>query len=246
MLKPAFIDLSHHNVIPDSLRPAAEAGILGVIHKATEGTSFVDDKMSARHHLASDAGLLWGLYHFVRPGEIEEQARHFIRTFRDDCDYNTLACLDWEDSGVSIQDALLWLQIVEDDLKCAPVVYSGHVLKEALASGPAPEIVGYRLWLAQYADRPDLPPGYTDLWAWQYTDVGEVPGILPPTDLNAFNGTVEELRESWSGAHDEIKPKPPETKIVRVIVPEGVEVVVVSAEEYDLYRRIAEGRQPGA
>ena len=53
MLKPAFIDLSHHNVIPQSLKPAKQSGIVGVIHKATEGTSYVDDGDIARSCPAS-------------------------------------------------------------------------------------------------------------------------------------------------------------------------------------------------
>ena len=37
----AVIDLSHHNTVT-SFQDAKAAGILGVIHKATEGTIFVD------------------------------------------------------------------------------------------------------------------------------------------------------------------------------------------------------------
>src|SRR5262245_32071305 len=77
MLKPAFIDLSHHNTIPESLQDARRSGILGVIHKATEGSSYVDSKVDARFWLARDAGMMWGVYHFVRPGDMDQQVGFF-------------------------------------------------------------------------------------------------------------------------------------------------------------------------
>ena len=44
------------------------SGILGVIHKATEGGDFVDKSYAIRQPQAEQAGLLWGAYHFgTRP-----------------------------------------------------------------------------------------------------------------------------------------------------------------------------------
>src|SRR5262245_29309111 len=102
MLKPAFIDISHHQTIPESLVPAAQAGIIGVVHKATEGTSYVDDKMDNRRYLAQEAGLLWGLYHFVRGGSMDAQVDHFLDAAAPYSDANTLLALDWEVSDVSL------------------------------------------------------------------------------------------------------------------------------------------------
>ena len=225
MLKPAFIDLSHHNTIPVSLIPAREAGILGVIHKATEGETYVDPKLAARWSLARDAGMLWGVYHFVRPGNIAAQVDFFLATVMNVSDDNTLFCLDWEDSGVSLDDAIEFLERLQDASGHDPVLYSGHVLKEALGGVADPGIAQYRLWLAQYSSDPVLPPGYSSYWGWQYTDQGSVPGINPPVDLNAYDGTAQELAGDWEGNGGDVIP--PDEIVVTVIVPRGVKVKVV-------------------
>jgi len=201
MIKPAFIDMSHHNV--RSYEPAKKKlGILGVIHKCTEGTTFADKMRVQRFELALKSRLLWGLYHFIRPGKIIEQANWFVKSSQGCADKNTLYALDWEDAGVSIDDALTFLREVERLTYHQPVIYSGHVMKEKLAGKPHDELSNYRLWLAQYTSgTPTLPPGWTKYWGWQFTDRGEVPYVEPPTDMNAAShNTADELRADWSGA----------------------------------------------
>jgi lysozyme len=205
-LKPAFIDLSHWNTVPTSLVPAKEAGIVGVIHKCTEGVGYFDDKVAARFHLAKQAGLKWGLYHFIRPGNIDDQVDFFLTQAIEVADDFTAFALDWEDEGVSLDDAIRWLEGVEQVLERSPVLYSGHVLKEALNGQPNEKISRYRLWLAQYtnAAQPDLPVGFSRWWGWQYSDTAQVPGIEPPTDVNAYDGTAQQLAADWAGvAYDE-------------------------------------------
>jgi len=200
MLKPAFVDLSHHNVIPESLKPAKQSGVLGVIHKATEGTGYKDTKLKSRHHLSGEAGMLWGVYHFLRPGDMIGQAHHFLNTAKPYSDANTLFCMDWEVEGITVEDATVFLEEVDRHTKSPPVIYSGHTIKDALKGKPSAQLSRYRLWLAHYtsAHHPTLPPGWKKYWGWQYTDQGSVPGIQPPTDLNAFDGTKEELIDSWA------------------------------------------------
>jgi lysozyme len=225
------IDLSHHNTIPASLIPAREAGVRGLIHKATEATGFVDKKVQARYVLAKEAGLLWGLYHFMRPGKIHEQAKYFLSAARNlgVLDDNTLLACDHEDENVSLEDVLIFMKIVEIEAIRAPVLYSGHVLKEQMAKKPVMELTQYRLWLAQYSSKATMPKGWSAYWLWQYTDKGEVPGIDPPTDLNKYDASEEDLRIEWSGREEGLAPPvaPLEgAKVVTVTVPEGVEVVV--------------------
>ncbi len=45
------------------------------------------------------------------------------------------------------------------------------------------QLLSYKLWLANYAERPDFPYVYT---GWQYTDSGSVPGIPAELDLNVW------------------------------------------------------------
>jgi lysozyme len=208
MLKPGFIDISHHQVIPESLVAAKQSGILGVIHKATEGKSYVDDKYAARKHLAADAGMLFGAYHFLRPGDMEDQAAFFVETAG--LDPAMLYAADHEDARVSLGELKGFLAAVNDIIgrPNGCVIYSGHVLKEQLGTKPDAFITAHRLWLAQYSSSPSLPAGFTGFWGWQYTDKGTVPGINPPTDLNAYDGTADELAAEWSGSG--VAPVPPE------------------------------------
>ena len=224
-MKPAFIDLSHHNSISSDLIDAQESGIMGVIHKCTEGTTYKDEKVEARYYLTNEAGLLWGVYHFVRPGSMRDQVDFFLRSSEDVWDGNTLFALDWEDTRVSLDDAIEFMAILAEEIERSPVLYSGHVLKEALGGKPDLTLSRYRLWLAQYASEPELPPGWDKYWGWQYTDKGTVPGIAYPVDLNAFDGTEEELVYSWPGNGKAPEPVP-EPGTVRLIVPKGTNVII--------------------
>ena len=131
-MKPIVIDLSHHNTIPDSLKDTAQSGVIGLIHKATEGGSYVDPTVGARQYLATDAGLLWGLYHFLRPGDQVAHANHFCDVAEVYGDSMTLLAADYEDYEVSLTDLIVWLLVVEQRMGRRPVIYSGHVLKDKL------------------------------------------------------------------------------------------------------------------
>lgn len=228
MLKPAFVDLSHHNTIPKSLKPARDFGILGVIHKLTEGSSYVDNDCDARYKLAQDAGMLWGLYHFVRPGDMSDQAQFFVSTSIESgvADDNTLYCLDYEDPSVSLDNCVEFMHVVEEMTDHEPVIYSGHVLKEKLKGMADPRLSQYRLWLAQYNTSYVLPPGWDTFWGWQYTENGSCPGINSPVDLNAYIGTAKELENDWSG-HIELPQSSKQVVKITIEAPQGVRVDVV-------------------
>jgi len=228
MLKPAFVDLSHHNTIPESLKDARASGILGVIHKLTEGNTFIDSDCDARYQLAKQAKMLWGVYHFVRPGDMEHQAGFFVETSIElgVADDKTLYCLDYEDKGVSADDCVKFMEIVEDMTGHEPVLYSGHVLKEELNGKADARLSKYRLWLAQYGPNAVLPPGWDTFWGWQYTESGSCPGIKSPVDLNAYIGTAKKLESDWSGSIEQPSPSKQVVKIT-IEAPHGVRVDVV-------------------
>jgi len=63
MIKNVIVDLSHWNQSVD-FKLAKEDGILGVIHKATQGLQYVDPTYEERQKAAEEVNLLWGAYHF--------------------------------------------------------------------------------------------------------------------------------------------------------------------------------------
>lgn len=200
MPTPIVIDLSHHNTIPRDLYAAKDAGIIGVIHKATEGTTIKDSKADARAALAIAADLLFGLYHFIRPGSIDAQVDNFLSVYNRFKGMDLLVALDYEDAGVSLAMCQAWLSQVEAKTGKSPVIYSGHVLKEKLGDTAHATLnqKNYPLWLAQYGTHAELPAGWNSYWLWQYTQKGAIPGVTPPTDLNA--GDVAKVKAHWAGA----------------------------------------------
>src|SRR3954468_12510430 len=108
-MKPSVIDISHWQTVNPGFEPAKAEGIVGVIHKLTEGSSYVDDVVDARAFLADAAGLKFGVYHFVRPGNMKQQAEFFVNTANKlglDEDGELLYALDHEDLGVSLDQAI--------------------------------------------------------------------------------------------------------------------------------------------
>src|SRR5690348_7505988 len=89
----AVVDISHHNGNVN-LQLAAAAGIIGVIHKATQGTTGVDPMYQTNRTNAANAGLLWGAYHFGTAGDGAGQAQHFLDVVGSFD--NTLLVLDFE------------------------------------------------------------------------------------------------------------------------------------------------------
>lgn len=214
MVAPIVIDLSHWNTIPHSLSAAASAGIRGVIHKASEGASYKDDKVDARYELSMKAGMMYGLYHFLRAGvSVEAQVNNFLEVYTRYGNEDLLIALDYEKGSdgktPTMAEVEGWLTRAADVIGKKPVIYSGNALKEALGGKPHPTVNGnnYPLWLAQYGSKYTLPPGWSKYWLWQYTDKGEVAGVDPPTDLNA--GDVNEVTKFWLGYNPPAPVPPP-------------------------------------
>lgn len=208
MPKPLVIDLSHYQVIPKDLHAARASGIVGVIHKATEGLRVRDAKAAARFALAREAGMLWGIYHFLRPDNIVDQAKRFLAQ-TDIIDDDTLLCLDFEVKGVTGEEVLEFLQYVEKNSGQKPVLYSGSYLKEIGGASKTRELADYRLWIPQYNKTgPTLPKGYKSWWLWQYSDRGGVPGIDGNVDVNAYQGTERDLQRDWVDRDESFTPQP--------------------------------------
>ncbi len=104
-----------------------------------------------------------------------------------------------------------WLQRVEDATGRTPIIYSGPAFLQSRMSAPnaKPPVwsMKYTLWLANYLNHPinedvDLPwqPNGWSAWSfWQYSDRGNVDGVmaddgsLTGVDMNFYRGTLEQL-----------------------------------------------------
>jgi lysozyme len=214
----AVVDLSHHNTVT-SFADARAAGILGVIHKATEGTQFVDAKYNERQALAQAADLLWGAYHFAASGDVMGQVDHFL----DVAGAADLLVLDFEPNAregtMTLAEAEAFAEEVHNRTGRFPGLYAGQAfLKEQLGNRTDTILSNCFLWIARYsAQRPELPRAFSDFAFWQYTDGSagpqphQVPGI-GRCDRDKFNGDEPRLRAFWVGGIDAQAVAPPRAK----------------------------------
>jgi len=208
---PLVIDISHGDGVT-SFQDAKNAGLVGVIHKATTGATGQDDAHAARRKDALKAGLLWGAYHWGTAAPVADQVKNFISWTGADKDESMLVALDFEatpGNQMTIDDAREFCQQIYTTLGRRPVIYSGDTLKSALGSAKDPFFSDHRLWLAQYDSNPSVQSSWDSFWLWQYTDgdsgppscravtgvTGDSKGRL---DCDYFEGDAATLASQWA------------------------------------------------
>lgn len=189
--KPLIVDLSHHNNVT-SYVDMKKAGIIGIIHKATQGTNYVDARYALRIKRARETGLLVGAYHFATSDKVEDQVSHFLHTVGSDKD--VLLCLDFEPNttggSMSLRQARDWLELVKEKTGQLAVIYSGSMMKETLGNKKDEMLAKHKLWLCQYGPKAKVPANWDNFWLHQYAADGEGPqprkvaGIDDYPDLN--------------------------------------------------------------
>jgi lysozyme len=199
----AVIDISHHNGTLD-LSVAQNAGIVGIIQKATQGTTFADPTYQANYGQAQRLGLLWGAYHFGNGDDGVTQAEFLLKTVQPAA--TTLLVLDFESnkagSSMSLQDARDFVTHIKLVTGIWPGLYGGSYLKEQLGSQADPTLQNCWLWLAQYGPTAVLPPGWANWTLWQYLDGHLVPDPNPiigisPCDRDYYVGSLADLQANW-------------------------------------------------
>lgn len=224
----AIIDLSHTAAVSDFTLVRA-SGILGVLHKATEGGDWYDPLYARRKVQAQAAGLLWGAYHFGThqyPGS--QQAATFLAAMQSDP--ATLMALDIEPNErnpgntMTIEQAEDFVQTVYQATGRLPLVYihptwaNGGVYGRARLSlgravSPQSILAACDLWLADYRVQPEMPAAWANRgWRfWQYAgdDYAGGGGPFGPLsravsgvdrcDRNLFQGDAIALYQYWSG-----------------------------------------------
>ena len=197
------IDISHWQGTIDWTKVRA-AGKKFAYIKASEHTSFVDDKYQTNRSRAKSAGLKVGAYHFARPNigtaDAYAEADHFIET-ADWTSGELRPVLDLEDTGGLSSAALqtwvkAFLQRIHDRTGVRAVIYvSPSFWSSKMGNSNWFAKNGYDvLWIAHWttAGSPSVPAenwGGESWTFWQYTSDGSVPGISGRVDLDRYNGT---------------------------------------------------------
>jgi GH25 family lysozyme M1 (1,4-beta-N-acetylmuramidase) len=197
------IDISHHNANPD-FQQAKAAGIVGVIHKATQGLTYKDPMYLTNRQKALDAGLLWGAYHFGDGSDGTAQADFFVSVINPDA--ATLMVLDFEPNTqgatMSLDGARAFVNEVNVKVDRFPGLYSGSLIKEQLGNNKDPVLAQCFFWLAQYGNTAVVPLNWPTWTLWQYTDgnLGPQPHSVAGIgncDRDKFNGDFDALNKLW-------------------------------------------------
>jgi lysozyme len=197
------IDLSHHNTVTsfDSIKGD---GIVGIIHKATQGTSITDAQYTSRKSQALAAGLLWGAYHFADGSDPVSQAKHFLQVV--DPGSTDLLVLDFEQnpqgSSMTLAGAEQFVSYIQAQTGRWPGFYSGSYIKSLLGSKTSAILQNCWFWLAQYGSTAVVPANWPTWTMWQYTDgnAGPTPHSVAGVgncDRDKFNGSLDGLMRLW-------------------------------------------------
>ncbi len=222
----AVVDLSHLDQVIDFSAARWQSGILGVIHKASEGYDWVDPTYDARRAKAEAAGLLWGAYHFgtfEQPGE--KQAAAFLAAAKPGP--RTVLALDVElnerrpANSMDVVGAEAFVRAVYQVTGRLPLVYIHPSWADGLPVGgsrrtfggavePGMMLAACDLWVADYRAEPRVPRAWAQrgwhLWQYAGDDNGQFPGRtravagIAVCDRNVFRGGPSDLSAYWNRA----------------------------------------------
>ena len=226
------IDVSHYQGAIDFAAVKA-SGIVGVIAKATEGSTYIDDMFLKNRDACEEAELGFATYHYLKPDNITDQMHHYLDTVEPAPGERVV--VDFEDEGCTLEDLHEAVKVLMKDPRQLQItVYSGHLIKQMLGDEHDRLLSVTSLWLAQYTTgTPSWPKGTWDTYSlWQYTDKGKCPGVSGNVDSNQFNGSKENC-VAWFGPPDTVIVEPPRQVVtVNIQAPEGIDVLVsVNGEE---------------
>ena len=201
------LDVSNYNGAINWTK-VAHAGYRFAFGKATEGTSYSDQRYTANRNGSEGAGLVFGAYHFARPagGSLAaatasaiKQANHFL-VVAGPQPGELPPVLDLEKTGNLPKQRLLawtlaWLGQIGARTGVEPVVYTSPLFwKGSLGDSTAAAAAGTGLWVAHWtsSSKPMVPAQNWDGdgWRfWQWTNCLTVPGLKHCSDGDRMNGT---------------------------------------------------------
>ncbi len=186
------IDVSSHQPVVD-WEKVARAGYRFAIVKLSEGQDFADPKGKAHLAGARRAGLLVGVYHYLRPrpgrsGAVEaDWAVKVAKAAGWGRPGDIRLVVDVEETALSspAQTRAYLSEFVERAVLLTghrPLIYTFPSFAQRLA---LPGTLGCPLWLAHFGvATPSVPKPWRRYTIWQHSSTGRVPGISGNVDLN--------------------------------------------------------------
>lgn len=189
-----FIDLSYWNHHAKTIDFTKVKGVDFVIHKLTQGTSYLDPTALARCRKANESGIPVGYYHFATINsrnvlaDARMEAAFFKRQLAKHPVTTAFNALDLEvnEIGLSAADLKLWVETFMTESGCSVLYSYSSYLKDLIRAGVTldhkPD-----LWIARYSVVAPNPNDFRNLGQakyWQYSSKGTVQGIDGNVDLN--------------------------------------------------------------
>lgn len=194
------VDVSAHQAEID-MNVLKEQNIEFIYIKATEGSTWQDDRFAENWVNAKKAGLWSGAYHFFSyDSEGKTQAENFIKTVGPTLKGRLLPAVDVEYYGDKeqnpparadvIKELRTYLEMIENQYGVKPVIYTRSDIYEKYLKGEFDE---YKKWMSSVYT--PLSWNYKDDWyIWQYLNRGELKGYTGGEkyiDLNILNKDKE-------------------------------------------------------
>lgn len=196
------VDVSHYQGEID-WQQIREQGVDFAFIKATEGSSYVDERYEENRKNAREAGLYIGAYHFFSfDSPAASQAEHFIATAGEmsgalppvvDIEYYGDKRENPPEKAQVVSGLQELLDALETEYGVKPVIYTTYtVYNEYIRNG----FQEYPFWIRNvYYPPADIGREWT---FWQYSDTGELKGTAGEEkflDLNVFRKGREELEK---------------------------------------------------
>lgn len=170
--------------------------------KATEGSSFVDEKFQENYKNAQETNLKIGAYHFFSyDSEGETQAENFINHV-EKIDNMLPPVIDVEfygeykknnpDKEKTREQLRILIDKIKENYEVSPILYATNETYELYIANNFEDC---EIWIRDIIKSPDLPDNRE--WTfWQYTNRGILEGYQGEEtyiDMNVFHGTQEEF-----------------------------------------------------
>lgn len=172
-----------------------DQGVSFAFIKATEGLDHCDTMFYNHWKSIKLANVKRGAYHFFIPNiDATEQAQNFLMNVSlqngDLPPVLDMEITDHENPEELVKSIREWLETVSTAFNAKPIIYTNLKAYYRFIAGRFDE---YPIWIARYSEKaPEL--GNDKKWDfWQYDNNGKVNGIKQDVDLNAFNGSYQDL-----------------------------------------------------
>jgi GH25 family lysozyme M1 (1,4-beta-N-acetylmuramidase) len=208
------VDVSHHQGAVDWDRVGRD-GITFAICKATEGTDWVDPRVRVNLRGMRGAGLVPGVYHFLRESDTRAQVDNFVSTVRDFDGLLVVVDVEKAANGrfPSYPQVREFVRLLRRRTGDRPViVYTGEWFWRGVLGNPDARELRALLWHSRYVGNAvpvghprAMHAGVVDSWwkpaygGWsratflQFSSRARTAGVSP-IDADVFRGGISELR----------------------------------------------------